>query len=324
MDVIDWLLHSDPYIQFNTRVKLLGQSENKEEVQQAKKKMLEDIRIINLLTELKNWPGYPLKRHNDAEHLLHKLAFITDIGIDKTHPTLNLVSKRVFKQQSEEGIFQIIVNIPTHFGGSGKDELLWMLCDTPIILYSMINMGWQNDKRIESCFNYLRGIIRENGWPCASSPKLGGKFKGPGKKSDPCPYTNLIMLKAFALQPELANSKESKIGIETLLYLWEQRKEIKPYLFGMGTDFKKLKAPLIWYDILHVANVLSNFDWVHKDDRLLEMVDIITEKANSEGEYTAESVWRAYKEWDFGQKKEPSPWITLLVFQILKRLKQFP
>ncbi|NHJ31547.1 MAG: hypothetical protein FK732_01675 [Asgard group archaeon] len=324
MELIEWLLQSDPYVEYNTRVKLLGQLESTLEVQLAKKKMLEDHRVKILLSELKEWPGYALKRHNDAKHLIHKLAFITDIGIKKTNPTLEFVSNRIFTQQSDEGTFQIIVNIPTHFGGSGEDELLWMLCDTPIILYSILQMGWSDDKRVKQCIDYLKGLIRENGWPCVSSPKLGGKFKGPGRRSDPCPYTNLIMLKAFTQKQELANSKESKLGIETILSLWDQRKQIKPYLFGMGTDFKKLKAPLIWYDVLHVADVLSNFNWLHKDERLLEMVDIISEKANPDGFYTAESVWRAYKEWDFGQKREPSPWITLLVYRILKRLKKFP
>jgi hypothetical protein len=265
-----------------------------------------------------------LKRHNDANHLIHKLAFTTDLGIDKSNLTLKRISDRIFKQQSDEGAFQIVVNIPTHFGGSGEDEFLWMLCDAPIILYSMLKMGWQDDERIDQGIHYLNGLIRENGWPCASSPKLGGKFKGPGKRSDPCPYTNLIMLKALAQQKIIAKNKESKIGTETLLSLWEQRKQIKPYLFGMGTDFKKLKAPLIWYDILHVTDVLSRFEWLHKDERLLEMVEVISEKANSDGLYTAESVWRAFKEWDFGQKKELSPWITLLVYQNLKRLKKYP
>lgn len=324
MEVIEWLLQSDPYVEYNTRINLLNQSESIVEVQQVKKRMLVDNRISNILAELEEWPGYPLKRHNDAKHLIHKLAFTTDLGIDKSNSTLKRISGRIFEQQSDEGAFQIVVNIPTHFGGSGEDELSWMLCDTPIILYSMLKMGWSNDKRIELGINYLNGLIRENGWPCASSPKFGGKFKGPGRRSDPCPYTNLIMLKVFTLNDKLANSKESKIGVETLLSLWDQRKQIKPYLFGMGTDFKKLKAPLIWYDILHITDVLSRFNWLHKDERLKEMVDIISEKANPDGLYTAESVWRAFKEWDFGQKKEPSPWITLLVYQILKRLKKYP
>jgi hypothetical protein len=148
-----------------------------------------------------------------------------------------------------------------------------------------------------------------------------GKFKGPGRKDDPCPYANLIMLKALANHPKWKNDKTCKNGAETLLQLWDQRKERKPFLFGMGTDFKKLKTPLIWYDILHITDVLTRFEWLHKDERLLEMIDIIKDKADENGLFKAESVWRAFKDWDFGQKKEPSPWISYLVYNIAYRVK---
>lgn len=55
---------------------------------------------------------------------------------------------------------------------------------------------------------------------------------------------------------------------------------------------------------------------------LQEMVKIITTKMDMNGFYTAESVRRAWKDWDFGQKKEPSRWITFLVYRILKRLEE--
>jgi hypothetical protein len=36
----------------------------------------------------------------------------------------------------------------------------------------------------------------------------------------------------------------------------------------------------------------------------------------------AESVWKAWSEWEFGQKKNPSFLITLQVSRILKRISQ--
>ena len=75
----------------------------------------------------------------------------------------------------------------------------------------------------------------------------------------------------------------------------------------MGTDFAKPKAPLIWYDILHVAEVLTRFPWLRRDDRLREMVAGIRLKADEHGRFTAQSVWTAWKGWEFAQKREPSP-----------------
>ena len=69
-------------------------------------------------------------------------------------------------------------------------------------------------------------------------------------------------------------------GIEMLLHHWEHQTERKIYLFGIGTDFRKLKYPYVWYNILHVVEVLSRFPEVHNDPRFLEMVTIITEQAD--------------------------------------------
>jgi len=93
-------------------------------------------------------------------------------------------------------------------------------------------------------------------------------------------------------------------------------------MFAMGTNFAKLKAPFIWYDLLHVIEVLSQFPPLRKDKRLLEMVDVMKTKSDAEGRFTAESVWKAWSEWEFGQKKNPSFLITLQVYRILKRISQ--
>ena len=130
------------------------------------------------------------------------------------------------------------------------------------------------------------------------------------------------MLKVLSQIPLWRDSNASRTGAETLLTLWEQRKERWPYMFAMGTDFAKLKALLIWYDILHVLDVLTQFPWLQEDDRLREMVAFAEAKADEQGRSTAESVWRAWKGWDFGQKRDPSQWITLLSHRMLKRLKE--
>ena len=33
------------------------------------------------------------------------------------------------------------------------------------------------------------------------------------------------------------------------------------------------------------------------------------------------SVWMAWKDWEFGQKKEPSRWLTLHAWQIIQRIE---
>ena len=317
-----WLLEGDPWVAYRTRIELLNQSEDNKEVQKAWKQLTEHYLIKGLLAELQEWPGPILKTHKDAKHLTHKMAFIADLGFNQKDKAIKNIIPKILKHQSPEGPFQVLGNIPTHFGGSGKDEYLWMLCDAPTVLYSLIKFGLGENPQIKKALEYLLSLVRANGWPCASTESLGKKFRGPGRKDDPCPYANLLMLKVLALLPEWQTSEEAKTGIEAILSAWEKRQTKKYFLFGMGTDFKKLKAPFIWYDILHIVDVLTQFAWLHNDPRLQEMVKIITTKMDLNGFFMTESVWRAWKDWDFGQKKEPSRWITFLVYRIFKRLEE--
>jgi hypothetical protein len=88
----------------------------------------------------------------------------------------------------------------------------------------------------------------------------------------------------------------------------------------MGNDFCKLKFPFVWYDILHVVYVLSHFETARKDRRFNEMANLIFEKKNEESKYLSESVWQSWKEWDFGQKKLPSPTLSYYIYYLKKNL----
>lgn len=316
---IDWLLEGEPWVEYRTRVELLEQPETDPSVIAARKAMLADPKMQMLLNELMDWPGDVLNSHKSASQPFHKLSFIADLGLTINDGPVKRIADKVMKHQSKQGPFQLPMNIPQHFGGSGKDEWAWALCDAPVLVSSLIQLGMQDDPRVQTAIQYLNGLVRDNGWPCAVSPELG-KFRGPGRKSDPCPYATLVMLKVLAHVPELRDGESAQIGVATLLSLWDESEEQHPYMFFMGTDFRKLKAPLFWYDILHVLDVLSHFEWVKADKRFKQMLKIVESKADDDGLYIPESVWTAWKNWDFSQKKIPSQGLTFFVQRILKRV----
>ena len=318
--VIEWLLEGDAWIQYRTRVDLLGLAEDVPQVRAARKAMMADPKIQSLLTELRDWPGAVLNSHKSASQPFHKLAFITDLGLDASDASVKAIAKKVMARQSKQGPFQLPMNIPAHFNGSGRDEWAWALCDAPILVSALIKMGLRDDQRVKIAIAYLDRLVRENGWPCAVSPELG-KFRGPGRKEDPCPFATLAMLKLISRVPELREGKSAKIGVETLLSLWDSSRERHPYMFFMGTDFRKLKAPMFWYDILHVLDILSQFKWVRKDARFKGMLSLVEAKADGDGRYTPESILTAWKDWDFSQNKTPSRGLTFFVQIILKEAK---
>ncbi len=321
MDALtQWLLKGPAWVQYRARLDLLRQSEKTSDVRQARRALLADPQVQGLLDELAKWPGETLTNHKSAGHLLHKLVFVADLGLRSDDPGVDKVIQRILQHQSAKGPFQVRMNIPTHFGGTGKDEWSWALCDAPLVVYALVKFGLSGDPRVKSAVHHLADLVRENGWPCAVSPELG-KFRGPGRKDDPCPFATLVMLQVLAQLPAWRNSQASRAGVESLLNLWKNSRAQHPYLFYMGDDFGKLKAPLVWYDLLHVLDVLTQYPWARQDARLHSMVTRLQVKADREGRFTTESIWTSWKDWEFGQKKTHSMWVTLLAHRILARVE---
>jgi hypothetical protein len=318
-DLIDWLLQGEPYIEYRTRVDLLGQPESESAVAAARQAMLDSAPVRALVEEISGWPGVVISSHKSAGQPFHKLTFLADLGLRAGDPGMDVIVERILAHQSEEGPFQLTANIPVHYGGTGQDAWAWALCDAPLSVYALAKFGLAKEAPVKQAAGYLAGLVRENGWPCAVSKELG-RFRGPGRKEDPCPDATLIMLKLLAEMDGYRDGPACQAGTEALLSLWADSLTRHPYIFYMGTDFRKLKVPFIWYDLLHVLEVLSRFPWVWQDLRFLDMLAVLQAKADAEGRFTGESVWAAWKEWEFGQKKQPSRWLTLLAWRILGRV----
>jgi hypothetical protein len=315
--VTAWLLDGPAWIEYRTRRDLLGQAEDDLQVAAARQAMLADPQIQALIAGVSEWPGPILTSHKAAGHPIHKLTFLADLGLRADDPGMAAIIERILAHASAQGPFAVLMNIAVAFGGTGQDQWAWALCDTPLALSALLQFGLGNDARVIAAGEHLLSLARDSGWPCAGSPELG-RWRGPGRKDDPCPFANLAMLKALAQAPGWSESAAAHTGAETLLALWAASRERHPYMFYMGTDFRKLKAPLVWYDLLHVLDVLTRFPFLRDDPRLAEMVALLASKADVQGKFTPESVWQAWAGWEFGQKKAPSRWLTLLALRILR------
>jgi hypothetical protein len=321
-DLIHWLLHCDePWTRYRTLVDLLGRPESDPKVLEARLAMLAHPQIQVLIAEASGWGERPIKRHNDASHPIYKLSTLADFGLRAGDPGMAEVMSSVLAHQSVQGAFQSPVNIPQAFGGNGEDQWTWLACDAPTLLYALLAMGMGDDERVQRAIAHLVGLGSDLGWGCAAAPELG-KFKGPGRKSDPCPIANVLALKALDQVPEQLDSPAARAGVEMLLRHWEERGQKKYFLFGIGGDFVKLKYPFIWYDILHVVDVLSRFPFARRDPRLQEMLGVITACQDDQGRYTASSMYQVWKGWSFADKKMPSPWLTFLALRMEKRMER--
>ncbi|OIO88711.1 MAG: hypothetical protein AUK03_15820 [Anaerolineae bacterium CG2_30_64_16] len=320
-DLLQWLstVDDEPWTRYRTLVDLLDRPEDDGEAQAARAAMVAHPRVQSMVAEAGAWPGYALKRHNDANHPLYKFSTLADFGLRAGDPGVDAALNAVMIHRSAEGAFASLIHVPKAFGGPGEDTWGWIACDAPTLLYAVLALGVTRDERVSAAVEHLVSLGHENGWRCAAAPQFG-KFKGPGRREHPCPIANVYALKALAQVPELRDAPAARAGAEMLLSHWQERGQQKYFLFGIGADFRKLKYPFVWYDILHVAEVLSHFPVTRADPRFQEMVDAIAAQADEAGRFTAGSMYQAWKGWSFADKKRPSPWLTFLALRVLRRM----
>ncbi len=319
-DPMEWLLAADePWTRYRALVDLGGCPEDGPEVQAARAATVSHPLIRSLLASAARWPYPALRRHNDAAHPLHAMPVLAEMGLRADDPEVRPIVDAILGQQDVEGPLRSLVNIPHAFGGTDTDMWAWLPCDAPTLLYALLAFGLRDDARVLRAVDHLEALVHDNGWRCQASANLG-RFRGPGRKADACPIANVLALKALAFCPDHREGPAARAGVETLLAHWDHRREFKLYMFGIGTDFGRLKYPFVWYDILHVAEVLSRYEWARRDPRLQEMAAAIAAQADDQGCYTASSMYRAWQGWSFADKKRPSPWLTFLAARILRRM----
>jgi hypothetical protein len=130
------------------------------------------------------------------------------------------------------------------------------------------------------------------------------------------------VLGAFARSAGLTDSEVAGKALELLLKCWENRGKIKyaGHDSQIGRGWDRLKYPYTDYRILKYLDVLSAFESVRQDPRVREMSDVLIRKLDEQGRCNAESIHKAWSDFDFGRKNVPSRWITYLTYRIIARL----
>ncbi len=330
---VEGFLSGPPWVRYRHLLDLAGVPPDAQEVRSARGDLLAAPEVRALLADVAAWPGTVLASHRSPSQTFHSLGFLAELlagsgpgdGID---PAIGAAIARIRERTDADGIPRLPMTYPEHFGGPGVETWAWALCDAPILLRARVRFGGASEPLVRRGIRTLVAMAEPFGWPCRVAPELGS-FRGPGRKADPCPFATLILLELLAAfreeapgDPEaeaLAEGSEAAAGVEALLDCWEKSGDRHPYMFFMGKDFRKLKAPGLWYDILHVADVLSRFPKARGDPRFRDMLSVVRSKARPDGTFVPESVYQPYKAWDFGQKKEPSPWLAVAVERIEAR-----
>jgi hypothetical protein len=301
--VIGWLRNQEAWIRFCTEKQLLDIPADKEPV-------LADGKISAVINRLKS-PDAGIQAlcsgklvYKSAGNAFWDLYFLADIGLTAADIGITDDIDRIFELQNTDGTFVVQIGMkPSYY------------CIPAILLSSLAKMGYRDDPRLMKFMdNVLRTQRLDGGWHCAVSRAAGQKLQD----TESCPMDNLNILMLLGSFESYRSDPRFNGAIDLLLDHWRRRDEKwRPYGFGVGTDFMKLRYPTVVYGITRVLDVLSLYPYAVKSREFREMLHSVTDKSVG-GRYFAEAASRAYGNFDFGQTKQPSAWLTFLVNKIQK------
>jgi hypothetical protein len=308
---VDWLLEGEPFVRYRTLIDLMNRPANDREVLDAKNSIIACGPVRRILDRQNNdgyW-GEPSDIHTwwpRKDTTFWVLGVLGDFGLDRSHRKIASACEYVFSTQFQGGGFGWA---PPPTPGD---------CFTGILAESLAKLGYTSDQRLTNAYGWLLNRQRLDGGFWCKNTGLPG---GPRESEPSCAFATLCVMGALAQNPGLRNGKASRRGLDFLLRCWENRGKIKyaGHDSAIGRGWEKLKYPFTDYRILKYLDILSGFKPAYKDPRMHEMIEMLIGKPDNCGRCYAESIHRAWSDFDFGQKKTPSRWITFLIYRIIGR-----
>jgi hypothetical protein len=295
--IIKWLLEGPTWLKFAVEKQCLGNSP-------APEIAVNDNAIMKLRQRLNdNYLGLPALKTGriSAEttgNAYWDLFFLADIGLNSSDLNLNHDMDSILNRQSLDGTYSLDPSMERDY-----------FCLSSIPIATIAKMGYRDDPRVK---HYIQTILDtrcpDGGWHCEGWGNTG------------CPMSNLNVLMLLGQYEQYRNNPTLSGAIDLLLKHWERRGEgWRKDGFGVGQRFRSLEYPAIKYGILRVLDVLSLFPYAIKTPGFQNMLNFVRDKSTG-GKYFTEITSNAYTDFDFGQIKEPSRWLTLLVNRIEKRI----
>jgi len=264
--------------------------------------------------------------HDKPELVTNLLDLLAELGLKAgTEPRIARLLDQLLSHSDADGRFQA-------FGAQRSGPAIWgcVPCDTHAIVEAAGQHGWADDPRVRRALAAAESDIVETdlgpAWGCRPDPGTG--FRGPGRKGEPCPQTTLEALRAFSWLPVRERPKRLAAVVHTVLEIWRQRGARKPYMFGHGRQFKVVKWPPTWYEAYEIVDVLGRLPETWRgsaaDRRSLAEIAacLLAYNVAEDGTVTPQSVFQGWEWLSIGQKKQPSPLATAMVWARLVAIEE--
>jgi hypothetical protein len=304
-NTLNWLLKGPEWLTFAVRKNILGERPDAK----AAANHPDILKILEVVkSEDRGFPALKGEGVSYKKELFWYMYFLSDIGFSSTELGLDGYFEQVLDIETENHDFIVSAEMKPGFH-----------CVSSVLLASIAKMSSAAKERLKPYAGKIMDSMRlDGGWHCAKSRAVGKKLQD----TDSCPMDNLNVLRFMGQYEKNRNDSRFNGAIDFLLAHWERRDEpFRPYGFGIGTQFKKLKYPEVKYGIIQVLSPLSLFLYARQSAEYNEMLDFIKSKGEG-GKYTPESIVKMFDGLDFAQKKQPSRWLTYIINRIDMRSRQ--
>lgn len=324
-DPTPWLLASEePQARWVTLAHLT-RAPDPDELAAAHDAVLAHPATRALLDLLPDWEKpAEVSGHHKPELATNVLDLLADIGVTtEDDPHIPRLLEQMLQHTDADGRFLAYASQRT-----GAPVWGCVLCDTHAIADIAGRFGLAGDPRVRRALEAAASDLTETdmglAWPCRPDPETG--FRGPGRKSEPCPQTTLEALRAFSWLPADERPEWLPEVAHTALEIWRQRAARKPYMMGHGRQFKTVKWSATWYGAYEAVDVLGRIPetWrgVVEDRRSVTEIAacLLAYNVAADGRVTPLSVFKGWEILSLGQKKQPSPLATALLWSRLALL----
>jgi hypothetical protein len=308
--ILTWLLDpSDPSVRYRTLTELLDVPANNPEVIAARQNLAQSAAVIRLFERM-HPKGYWLQTNPRTQKTVGDgaeygsfatthfcLAYLAELGLDRTHPKVELAAERYLGLQQEDGDWY------KHFS-----------CLYGYNIRTFIMLGYRKDPRLQRSIELLEKSVRaDGGYLCEMHEP-----KAQPNKTKSCIRGSFKALAAFAeIGPTCWKHQSCRSLIEYFLDRGGIYKRRDPRKL-VNKDVQTMIFPFHWRaGLVEVLYHLSRMGYGN-EPRLDRAWKLLGSKADREGRFILE--WTPTQSlWKVGDRGAANKWMTLYALLALKK-----
>jgi hypothetical protein len=319
----DWLLETDnPSVRYFALTELLEKPETDPEVVETKNEIMHTgtaPKILGKQSDLGYWEAPDRFYTAKYKGTVWQLIILAELGADGSDERIKKACEFIManSQDPESGGFSV-----WHSAKSGGGRHSGVVpCLTGNMVWSLIQLGFLDDPRVERAINWIAKYQRfddgdvqvPKGWPYDRLTSCFSKHS--------CHMGVAKALKALAAIPAHKWSDDVKSAIDAGAEYW-----LIHHIYKRSHDLSRVSKPswlkfsfplMYQTDALEILDILTTLGY--RDERMQEAVDLVISKQDAQGRWSLERTFNGRFQTNIEQKGKPSKWITLKALKVLKR-----